>query len=407
MPQEIEEFGSKNSKTERDEGNLETPTDPEEPAKESSSDVHALTARIEELSHGQQETERALREARTQLGLPPLEVDPPSVLETRETIAALELKLASIKERKENAEFTQVIDQGIERALSQIADRFERSSVPRDNLAFHNQTHTKDVIRRTDAILKTIQNADPALVKDRDRLLGKLAAAFHDTVQNYTEAQVDEKAGDKTYKKIFRKREIGLNETKSIAEGASFINAINQERTTSGNQPIFTEQDRTTLNAIDVTVPGFDPEKGVFQPNLKKESPPVTRALALADIGTAGFDGPVKFLPECNALFREENFDIAEASAHPETISEEDKNRFRERMLKWSAFQIKFVAGRKNLFESEIAGLSTTAQKAVREIFTKFDDSMKASEEKSARRQTMTFEALLEDMGFRKTASTS
>lgn len=35
-------------------------------------------------------------------------------------------------------------------------------------------------------------------------------------------------------------------------------------------------------------MPGFDQKKIVYQPNLKNNSHPVTRALALADLGTAG-----------------------------------------------------------------------------------------------------------------------
>src|SRR3989344_8678268 len=83
--------------------------------------------------------------------------------------------------------FEGAVDEGVGMALTNIHKRFEdtknekieKVKDPHDNLEFHNTKHTEDVIRRVELILK-IMGAN------RRRIgLGKLMAAYHDTIQEY------------------------------------------------------------------------------------------------------------------------------------------------------------------------------------------------------------------------------
>jgi len=150
-----------------------------------------------------------------------------------------------------------------------------------------------------------------------------------------------------------RKRFTVDNEKASADVAIEFMNQINQE---VGTQ-VFSKDDKNTIReAIDATIPGFDPEKGtVVQPNMNEQSSLVARAVGLADLGTAGMDGPKAFLPEGDALFREENLDILEALKNPKNISGDQKEYYRKRMLGWSKFQPKFANGRKDLLEKELS----------------------------------------------------
>lgn len=280
----------------------------------------------------------------------------------------------------------------IEEALLRIKKRFENDSKKENNLDFHNTRHTKDVMRRIDLILQAIRRANSELVSARDIEIGRVAAAFHDVVQDWEELP-DEKS-----QKTTRRRFVGANEQKSADEAIAFIEAFEKEQ----NQAIFSEQEKEIIKeAIGVTVPGFNPGKNtVVQPNLKESSSLVARALALADIGCAGMDGKGQFLYEGDALFREENLDIKKALADGEELSEEKKEAFRKRMLGWTGFQFKFAQGRKDLFESEIAALPEEARESVRLLFSHFDESIDGAKELFEKRKNMSFEELAKDMGY-------
>ncbi len=297
------------------------------------------------------------------------------------------------KPSKEKSAFKIFSIRGVDTALARIKEAYEKAADEKNCLPFHNQSHTNAVIRRAEFILRAMKDGGtPVSMHDFDLL--RLSAAFHDVIQNWQEERISE--GDFT--KIRRKRFIGDNEKDSIKTAHEFMENANQENKSG----VFSEQDKAVLQeAIEATVPGFNPKLGVTQPNLKKESHPITRALALADLGTAGMNGPEKFLKEGDLLFKEENLDILEALKNPSALSDKQKGYFKKRILAWVKFQETFARGRKELLEKEVEGLPETAKEKIRQLFNKFDESIKAAEENSQKRQNMTFEELARDLGYK------
>lgn len=292
-----------------------------------------------------------------------------------------------------SGDFNSNIEKAISEAMDLLKERYEDQLEEKDNLPFHNVEHTQGVMRRVEAILKAIQEADPALVSDHDIEIGRLASAYHDTVQQWEENRV--KDGD--FEKVLRKRFIGKNETASSDEAVAFMLKANE------NEVIFSDDDKVTVQrAIDTTVPGWDVKNGtVMQPNLKESNSPVERALALSDIGVAGIDGPEKFLPEGKALFREENLDILEAIRSGEDIPKAKQEFFKKRMVGWLKSQAGFAKGRQARLEEEIKSIpSEEARKSVAKLFSKFEDSIKASKEVADEAEGMTFEELVKYMGY-------
>jgi len=306
-------------------------------------------------------------------------------------------RVLSPQEREEI--FRATMEGGVNTALQMVAERFEQAPDPKNNLEFHNTRHTGDVIRRFDAVIDAIRTADPSLVDDRSHAVGRFAAAHHDTVQNWEPAEAPSKVpGEEGLVAVMRKRFAGANEAASTAGAFAIMDKANEDAGTE----LFTDEDRRMIaGGHDATVPGFNPEKGtVVQPKLNEQSSIVERAIALADLGTAGIDGKERYLPEGDALFREENLDIAEAVQNPSSLSPQQKAFFTRRMLGWSQFQGKFAAGRKAMLEEELRPLPPQARKAVEALFTKFDESTVAAQEQAARRANLSFEELAKDMGY-------
>ncbi len=285
--------------------------------------------------------------------------------------------------------FEQAVEKGVATALDLVKERFEHAATPEGNLEYHNTRHTESVIRRTKEILTAIVQAGQVGRSERLVELGELAAAWHDTVQD---GEVDS-IEDSSFTKKLLKRFAEKNERRSADE------AIEYMRSTGG---VFSGKDEQTVRqAIEVTIPQFSPEMGtVVQPNLSLESGVIARAVALADIGAAGMDGPEEFLREGNAIFREDNIDIAEALQHPEAMSDAQKDFFKKRMLGWSGVQESFATGRRNRLDAELEGLSEEEKTAVKALFTKFDESIQNAHEKAERRKEMSFEELARDFGY-------
>lgn len=291
--------------------------------------------------------------------------------------------------------FEKAIEDGIIKALTIISQRFEYAENPLDNLAFHNTQHTRGVIERTKKILEAMGASD-RLVR-----LGEFIAANHDTVQEY-EITVDANSGVKK-----RSRFIEKNEDASADEAITYMRAY---------PSIFDEEDMETVReAIQATIPGFDMgKKTVIQPNLLESidaatvqerlmtsaSELVTRALALADLGTAGMEEPDSFVHDGDAIFREENIDVLEALRHPQSLSEEQKEAFKKRMLDWTANQIAFAQGREASLDKELEGLPEDMERSVRGLFTHFDANIQRAQSKVDRRKLMTFEELVRDFGY-------
>ena len=292
-----------------------------------------------------------------------------------------------------SGDFNSNIEKAISEAMDLLKERYEDQSEEKDNLPFHNVEHTQEVMKRVETILKAIQEADPALVSDHDIKIGRLASAYHDTVQKWEENRVK----DGYFEKVLRKRFAGKNETASSDEAVSFMAKANK------NEVIFSDDDKVTVQrAIDITVPDWDMEnKTVMQPNLKENSSLVERALALSDLATAGMDGPKKFVKEGSSLFREENLDILEAIRSGEEIPKDKQEYFKKRMVGWLKSQAGFAKGRQARLEIELQSIpSEEARKSVAKLFNKFEDSIKAAKEVADQAESMTFEELVKYMGY-------
>ncbi|HSD12976.1 MAG TPA: hypothetical protein VLC10_05440 [Patescibacteria group bacterium] len=327
-------------------------------------------------------------------------------------------RMAQIEGEIAREDLLEGVNEGIQTAIELVRARFEDTDSEKDKLPFHQGNHTSDVATRTRKILEAIQRGAPDKVDDRTVQIGQLVGAFHDTVQRWVPNEVKGPEGDV---RIMRKRlqtpanpekndnpvdeatgkPYAGNETASAAEAVAFIDGFNAKRREDGLPEVFTEEDkRVAERAIDHTVPLFVFEKGtVVQPRLKEESDIISRAVALADLGEAGMN-PEGFESAGDLLFREENLDILDASKDPKALSDAQKEFYRKRMLGWSKFQPKFAAGRKAELEKELAGLPEAAAAEVRKLFTRFDESIAAVNAVAARRETMTFEELLKDMGY-------
>ncbi len=285
------------------------------------------------------------------------------------------------------------VDEIVDNALSRVRERYEHAPEEFDNLPFHNVSHTEGVIRRTESILSAIQEADASLVSDRDILMGRSAAGSHDTAQRWEENTV----ADVGFFKVLRRRFVGENENSSAREGIADMDEINQRE----GKEIFSLGDKAVFQeAIDGTVPGWDPvNKTAMQPKLSEESSLIARAVALADLATAGMDGPEAFIPEGNALFREENLDILKAIRGSD-IPADQKEYFKKRMVGWIKSQVGFARGRQARLEIELQAIPEVVRGAVATLFDKFDASITASEAFAQAVDGMSFEELAEKMGY-------
>lgn len=279
-------------------------------------------------------------------------------------------------------------------------------------MSFHNSEHTEGVILGIETILSVMQESDSSLVSDRDIAIGRLIAAWHDVVQEWEPNEVEEKEGEFAgKKKLFRKRKIKDNEKASSGELVSFM----IEKVSVTGAKIFTKDELfLVVESIDATVPGWDPEnKTVSQPNLEKKKEDSRRnkkikismveiALALADLGVAGMDGPEKFAEDGKRLFREENLDVLEAvkSRGIDGIPTDSQIYFKQRMINWLRSQSGFVQGRQKRLDAELQVVPESARQAVLDLFNKFEDSIGASVKVIASCESMTFGELARYMGY-------
>lgn len=235
-------------------------------------------------------------------------------------------------------EFIKYINNGILQANRLLSERFDRPLDVYNRLYYHNSQHSREVIEKTLKILRVI-NESGGQVSERCILLAKLAAAFHDSNQGWRPEQTVIRKLTATK----RTREAGTIEYKSFLAADKFM--VNSNAVT--DETIFTESDRSLVReCILATIPAFDLTFGtVIQPNISPTSSPAAQAVALADLGVAGMDGPQLFLRDTDALFLEENIDFLEALLDSKILNPTKKEFYRERILDWTARQLKFAAG--------------------------------------------------------------
>jgi hypothetical protein len=287
-------------------------------------------------------------------------------------------------------EIREIGDKIVSDALDLIKESFNEPGSEKEKLPFHNTGHTEGVIRRTESIMNALRDGGVD-ISDKDMVVAKIAAASHDTVQEWEESEQDGKT--------MRKRFAGTNEKQSSEFGQKLMLRANKE----SGQKIFGQSERDQVDlAIDATVPGFNPEIGtVIQPSLTPESSPITRAVAMADLGEAGMD-PEGFLSGGDTLFMEENLDML--GLDPEELTDDEKESYKQRMLGWTKFQPVFARGRKAMLGKELEGLPVEAQENMKNLFDKFDESVSQAEEKAKKREAMSFEEIYADMGYKQEA---
>jgi hypothetical protein len=266
-------------------------------------------------------------------------------------------------------------------AMDSIQQRYGDGASQDNKLAFHGPAHTNGVLRRA----VTLAQAMGATEAEAD--LAGIAAAFHDTVQNWEENRRPDGA-------ILRKRFAGRNEQDSATEAVRWMQEL-------GNNDV--QDAQLVTEAILATVPGWDPANGtVCQPNLKPDSHLVVRAVALADLATAGMQG-TDFAHEGDPLFREEQLDIARtisAATRRSDIPVDTQEGFRTRMLQWSKSQAGFANGRKARLEAELGDINAEAKDRVKALFCGFDAAIDAATTIVTERSKLSFWEIADAMGY-------
>lgn len=292
-------------------------------------------------------------------------------------------------ESVENLELQSSVNQGIKEALKTVKEDCE----DKEQLEFHDTNHTLGVIKRTEAILQTIQEADPNLVTQRDIYLGKLAAAFHDTVQRSSERQAQGK-------RIMRARETGENEKKSAEKAVQFM----EEENKRAGKEIYSQADiEKVVQAIAATIPDWNKEtNALYQPKMEETDSIVAKAVGLADLGTIGMVGPEAYNSEGFALFREDNIDITRElkGKNISDISPQQAEDFSARMKHWLHSQVVFAEGRKRQFQVEKSQLPPKASQALEKLFTKFDETIESANQLAEQYEDATFEEIAKAFGY-------
>lgn len=263
-------------------------------------------------------------------------------------------------------------------ALEIIFQRFEDGSID-DRLAYHNREHTRGVVWRAEMIALLLG------LSDRERLLVKIAAAFHDTVQRWLPARRDDGA-------IIRQRKTGVNERASARVAVQWMKRWGCGRCDISAHSHL-ECDLVT-SAILATVPSMSSgyNRTVVQAALTPDCHPVVRTVALADLGAAGAE-PEIFRNEGRNLFIEQELDIIEAIRQGD-ISVKNQQWYLTRYRAWIKSQIDFACGRKTLFETELGNLSDDDRDGLRLFFAHFDRSIKIAEENAEEAERFSFEQM-------------
>jgi hypothetical protein len=267
-----------------------------------------------------------------------------------------------------------------EQALELIRSRFESGKVP-THMHYHNRVHTSGVID------KARQIGEALGMNERELLLTTIAAAFHDTVQEWVAVPKDNGA-------VNRVRHAGANEVASAKEAMDCMAGL--------GAPFTPEEKGIVASAILATIPGWGvPYSTVIQPFLKPDSHKVVRAVALADLGSSGMD-PDMFLTDGPTLFAEENLDVMEALETAQTaadIAADKQETYRARYMGWLKIQPPFARGRQRYFaEVESASLDEESKARLHALFSRYEESIAAAEQALARAEAADFVTLMRQL---------
>jgi hypothetical protein len=267
-----------------------------------------------------------------------------------------------------------------EQALALVRERFEGGRHP-NHMHYHNTIHTRGVID------KAMQIGEALGMSERELLLTQIAAAFHDSVQEWQAVSKDGGV-------VNRVRFAGANEVASAKEATDCMGNL--------GVPFTPEEKGIVATAILATIPGWGvPYSTVIQPFLKPDSHKVVRAVALADLGSSGMD-PEMFLTDGPTLFAEENMDVIEALESARTggdIPADKQESYKARYVGWLKIQPGFARGRQRYFaEVESASVDDESKQRLQALFSRYDESIAAAEESLARAETMDFVPLMRQL---------
>ena|SRR3989344_2995734 len=282
--------------------------------------------------------------------------------------------------------------------LETVSTRYEDTD-PFNSYQYHKLSHSRLVGQRFKKLASDLREEIPSLISPEDIVFGTANAKGHDRFIDWEPVSkiVEDIDG---YEVMTMKRYSGPNEEKSAEEEILDMRMINEKL---GREVFGDYHEAICLESYRVTIPGFSPEhKTVFQPNLKPETSIVARLTGLADIGSAGMNTE-RFLEDGDELFREEQLDILLMLTSPNSLmftNSRVSDHVRGRMINWSNFQPNFARGRGELFDSDTEGLPEKAIKILKNHFDHFDDSYEATLSIAKKRESMTLQELIVDMGY-------
>ncbi len=306
----------------------------------------------------------------------------------------LEFSLEQPQSVEEFLIFKDEVANEIKETERDMSAEYGRLAPQEKRLAYHNEDHTfKDVLRRANILLNTIDTALRATgkpgISERDMCSAQLFVAYHDKVMETT---IEEKEDGSR----IRRRHSPANELNSVV---SLTNKMEETNERLGSV-LYTAADRRgAASGISVTVPTFQ-EGTVRQLELNNRSPLIAIAIAMADIGGAGMDGPKQLFKEASALFFEDNPDITEKVLAAQLSSAEDsrKESYKQRIISWFKSQGSFVRGRQECFREELDFLPKEARMAVGNLFNRFDDSIASADSIAAEFERLSLEGIIERM---------
>ena len=197
--------------------------------------------------------------------------------------------------------------------------------------------HTIGALRRVNEITRAMG------LSLRERQLARLAVAGHHLECDY--GWVKGPQG--------RERIVKLEESaRASSLGLSLL--INMSMAVTG------EELELVREAVMVTAADIDDMfETVVQDKLKPDSHPVVRAVALADLGAAGMDGPRVFRREACAFLEDR---------YPDLYRQKQDRVLR----RWLTLCTHYVCGRQLFLDRELIGLPVLARDAVRSLFSQF-----------------------------------
>lgn len=273
-----------------------------------------------------------------------------------------------------------IVRTGIEDARTIIETNFEQNPDYRFNLPYHNWLHSLKVRRRGATIIDVLKFKDSQSVSLEDKVLTELAAIYHDTVQNWTEENGR------------RVMHTGENERESAKLALAFMDST----------LLFSKDQKAAVkDAILTTQPGWQ-DGTVIQPLLTPSCGIVTWAVAMADTRGCLIDGPLSFVPEGDALFREINMDIMATLVEkgPNRISGRDQRKYRDRMFAWMDGQIKFVEGAQRRLDRDLTCVRESARNEVGKLFDQGDNSKDFLRKEISARKDLSFDQLINAFGY-------